>query len=102
MSEEAIKRRLADTKQAVMQEYRDRGYLVTKSDNEYICFSARDKACTHSCEVRVCVDEITEYDVKMIRILPALPAQRKVIECRQFGLARRITRIYDHLNNLCQ
>jgi hypothetical protein len=35
-------------------------------------------------------------------MLPALPNQRKVIECRQFGLSRRITRIYDHLNNLCQ
>ena len=102
MSEEAIKRRVADAKQTVMQEYRDRGYLVTKSDNEYICFSARDKARTHSCEVRVCVDEITEHDVKMIHVLPALPNQRKVIECRPFKSSRRVTRVYDHLNNLCQ
>jgi hypothetical protein len=102
MSEEAIKRRCADAKQKVMQEYRDRGYDVKKSDNEKVCFIATDKALTHECEVRVCIDQITDQDVKIMLALSALPNQRKVIECRLAGSSRRITRVYDHLNNLCQ
>ena len=102
MSEEAIKRRVADAKQKIMQDYRERGYVVKKSNNEVICFSAVDKAKTHECEVRVCVDTITDHDVNMVLMLPALPNQRKVIECRLAGSSHRITRIYDHLNNLCQ
>lgn len=102
MSEEAIKRRLADAKQKVMQEYRDRGYDVKKSDNEKVCFVATDKALTHGCEVRVCIDEITEHDVNVMFALSTLPNQRKVIECCLAHSSRRITHVYDHLNNPCQ
>jgi len=102
MSDESIKRRLADAKQVIMQEYRDRGFVVIKSDNEIICFTAKDKAKTHDCEVRVCIDEIVDHDVNMILMLPVQSNQRKVIECRLAGSSRRITRVYDHLNNLCQ
>jgi hypothetical protein len=102
MSEEANARRLADTKEAVMQEYRDRGFLITKSDNEFICFIAWDKALTHSEAVRVCTDDITENDTKMLFMLPSPASQRKVIECQSYRARKRIKRIYDHLNNRCQ
>ena len=102
MSEEANTRRLADVKEAIKQEYRERGFLVTNSDNEYVCFIAWDLALTHSEAVRVCTDEITEHDTKMLFKLPSPPSQRKVIECQAYKARKRVKRIYDHLNNLCQ
>jgi hypothetical protein len=103
MSEEANARRISDTKDVVMQEYRDDGFLVVKSDNECVCFIAYDLAHTgHSEAVRICTDEITEYDVKMLFALPSPSNQRKVMICQPYKARKRIKQIYDYMNNRCQ
>jgi hypothetical protein len=100
MSENPYKRRCREAKGQAMQEYLENGFLVYPSDNTVICFTARDKAKTHTALVRVVLDSISKQDVELIGAVPAWPHERKVIMCRHSkGWVRRV---YDHLNNLCQ
>ena len=102
MSEEAIKKRLRDAKMTAMEDYKDRGYQVSPSDNLLFCFSATDKARTHECKVRVVIDKISLDDRLIMDSIIILPNQRKEIMCRPYRANYWIREVYDHLNNSCQ
>lgn len=102
MSDERVKRRVADVKRDAMAHYANMGYAILPSNNDIICFSAVDKAGTHERKVRVTVDEITKRDVDLLLSLRIPPNQTKEIICRPYGSRGWKKRIYDHLNVLCQ
>ena len=102
MSDDKRKRRLYDVKEDFKNYYREWGYRIINSDNEIVCFIAKDNAGTHDTWVRVAIDNISDYDKKMIEKLRIMPNQRKEIICRPHSAKKPIRLIYDYLNNLCQ
>jgi len=101
MSDEAIKRRIADAKMKAKQKFLDVGYIVYNSDNEIFCFIANKIGC-HECKVRVVVDKITDQDIELVRAQRILLGQTKAIWCRKYGCSEWVKLEFDHLNNACQ
>jgi len=102
MSEEAIKRRIADAKESAKEKYRGLNFNITNSDNEVFCFIATSKAGIYEAKVRVVVDKISEEDVCIVKKMRILPNQTKAILCRPYKSRKWKTLEFDHLNNICQ
>jgi len=101
MSEEAVKRRIADAKKSAKRKCRDLGYDIINSDNEIFCFTACI-AGIYERKIRIVVDEVTKGDKELIEKIRILPNQTKEIWCRPYNSKRWKTLRFDHSNNLCQ
>ncbi len=97
MSDEAIKRRVADAKKAAKKKCRGMKYRITNSDNEVFCFIA-ERAGLYEQKIRVVVDEITDDDKQLILRTRILPNQTKAIWCRPYKSRDFIILEFDHQN----
>jgi len=101
MSEETIKRRVADAKESAKEKYRGLKFDIINSDNEVFCFIA-SKAGIYEAKIRVVVDKISEEDISIVKKTRILPNQTKAILCRPYKSRKWSTLEFDHLNNSCQ
>jgi hypothetical protein len=101
MSDEAIKRRVADAKERAKIKCKNMGYDIINSDNDLFCFIA-SRAGIYERKIKVVVDEIRKEDVERIRHTRILASQTKEIWCRKFGSRTWITIELDYLNKPCQ
>jgi hypothetical protein len=67
MSEEAIKKRQARAKSKAIDILRQAGYEIIRSDNEKVCVIASRAAEVRI--IRICVGNVTENDVDLVRYL---------------------------------
>ncbi len=101
MSDEAIKKRLADAKESAKIKCQELGYEITNSDNYIFCFTA-SRAGIYERKIRVVIDEATKEDLGLILNARIMINQTKEIWCRQFGSRQWRIIAFDHLNNTCQ
>lgn len=82
MSEESIKKRQRDAKEAAISKYKKLGYDIIYSNNEKICFSASRRFEIRF--VRVVIDEISNIDKRIMEEIESPENCNKEIMCRPY------------------